>query len=390
MIKLPRRLLTTALLASVSLSATAFVLDGPKWQDNEITIHYVPIVAGAPTAGVEIWNTAMSKALDSWSIGVPNLSITKTALSANPCAGTSQTTTSGTTTTTTSTPADGNLKGVSFSSTICGTEFGASTLAVNISVAQGGFYINSDVIFNSARVWDLYSGPMRTDVLDFKRVAVHELGHLLGLDHETLQSAGGQPAIMAPIYGNIELPTPDDLAGLNALYSSANSPMKVSLEEPSNNQVASGVSNIRGWAVADSGIDRVEIYIDNVLQGNSPYGSERTDVGAAYPTRPNATNSGFALTINWSTLYEGPHTVVARAYDNLGHISTSSGLAIVEKFDTDFISSADLVKLAGSITTNGNVIQLDNVMVSGKPYRIDLKWNTASQQFDITNIINLF
>jgi len=89
-------------------------------------------------------------------------------------------------------------------------------------------------------------------------------------------------------------------------------------------------------------------------------------------------------------LNEGPHTVVARAYDNLGHISTSSGLAIVEKFDTDFISSADLVKLAGSITTNGNVIQLDNVMVSGKPYRIDLKWNTASQQFDITNIINLF
>lgn len=383
MIKLPRRLLATALLASASLSATAFVLDGPKWQDNEITIHYVPIVAGAPPAGVEIWNTAMSQALDAWQIGVPNLAITKVKETADPCSGKAI---NGSL----QNPADQFFKGASFSGTICGDDFGASTLAVNISTAQGGFYINSDVIFNSTRVWDLYSGPMRTDVFDFKRVAIHELGHLFGLGHEDLQSAGGQPAIMAPIYGNIELPTPDDLEGLNALYSSANSPMKVSLEQPSNNQVASGVSNIQGWAVADSGINRVEIYIDNILQGNSPYGSERTDVGAAHPTRPNSTNSGFALTINWSALNEGPHTVVARAYDNLGHISASSGLAIVEKFDTNFIASADLVKLAGSITTNGNEIQLDNVMVSGKPYRISLKWNTASQQFDITNIINLF
>jgi len=51
--------------------------------------------------------------------------------------------------------------------------------------------------------------------MDFRRVAVHELGHALGLAHENNPNI---PAIMAPTISNIEKPQPDDINGVRALY----------------------------------------------------------------------------------------------------------------------------------------------------------------------------
>lgn len=385
--KSARVLLAGALCTALAMPAQSYQLLGPRWQDSEVTINYIPIVPGVPLAGLSHWNNAMSEAIDSWAQGAPGLKINKIQATANPCAGISNGSGGFVA------PHDGDLSGVAFAGDICGTAWNAGTLAVNVSFSSGGFYSNSDILFNTAVNWDVYSGPIRPNIFDFKRVAVHELGHLFGLGHETENLA-----IMQPFYDdadniddmNMEMPTPDDFEGLNALYSSANSPMAINLEEPSSSQITAGIGNIRGWAVANAGIAEVEIYIDNVLQGNSPYGAARGDVGSAYPNYPNADRSGFSMAVNWSLLDEGPHTIIARAIDNLGNIKTDSGLAIVEKFDTQFVSSADLVKLAGSVSTNGDKVTLDDVMVNNKPYRVELKWNASSQQFDIVNIIKLF
>lgn len=385
--KTARVLLTGLLGTAIAAPALSFELLGPRWRDNQVSINYIPIVPNAPLQGLSIWNNAMSDAIDSWAQGSSGLAINKVNATADPCAGISDGSGGFVS------PHDGGLSGVAFSGTICGETWNQGTLAVNVSFSSGGFYSNSDILFNSAVNWDVYSGPIRENIFDFKRVAVHELGHLFGLGHETENLA-----IMQPFYDdatnindmNMERPTPDDFAGLNALYSVNNSPLIVNLEEPSSSQQSAGVGNIRGWAVAKSGIAEVEIYIDNQLQGNSPYGGLRSDVGQTYPSYPNSNRSGFSMSVNWSILTPGPHTVIARAIDNLGNISTDSGLAIVEKFDTNFVSSAALVKLAGSVSTSGDEVTLDDVMIEGKPYRVKLKWNTASQQFDIVNIINLF
>jgi hypothetical protein len=55
---------------------------------------------------------------------------------------------------------------------------------------------------------------MRADgFIDFSRVAVHEIGHIIGLAHENVA-----PSIMAPVIGEVEVPLPDDVNGVFAIY----------------------------------------------------------------------------------------------------------------------------------------------------------------------------
>ena len=57
----------------------------------------------------------------------------------------------------------------------------------------------------------------------------------------------------------------------------------INLEEPVDGGTSSGVSNIRGWAVASDGIERIEVYFDDVFEFEVPYGASREDVEAVYP-----------------------------------------------------------------------------------------------------------
>ena len=124
--------------------------------------------------------------------------------------------------------------GVKFNDTVCGDAFGANTLAVarTWSIASTSTIIQSGIIFNTSFEWDVYSGPIRSQTIDFQRVAVHELGHALGLGHEV-----SAPAIMAPSVDNITEPQPDDINGVNTLYGgpgpTCTTPSTPSLSAPS-------------------------------------------------------------------------------------------------------------------------------------------------------------
>ena len=103
---------------------------------------------------------------------------------------------------------------VVFAATSCGSAFGTTTLAVQQTWFSGSSSSKTGTVFNNTKQWDLYTGNWN-GTAEFKRVAVHELGHGLGLDHSAVGSA-----IMWPIAGNTQLPQADDIAGAAARYDS--------------------------------------------------------------------------------------------------------------------------------------------------------------------------
>jgi len=157
----------------------------------------------------------------------------------------------------------------------------------------------------------------------------------------------------------------------------------VYLEEPINGGTASGVSNIRGWAVSPHPIQRIDLYIDGNLTFTLPYGGTRPDVGAAFPTYPGSANSGFSMAYAFGVLSAGSHTFLARAVDNVGNVRDSVATFNVVRFPSSFISNPAEVNLQGGRTTivDGNTLLLTNVTVQGVSYTLTLRWNTATQGF---------
>lgn len=104
--------------------------------------------------------------------------------------------------------------GVGFRANVCGPGFGSSTVAITFQLfLVGGPFIETDIIFNNTKIWDVYSGPERFTAIDFRRVATHEIGHAMGLGHEN-----GVAAIMNAFVGDLEFPQADDIAGIATLY----------------------------------------------------------------------------------------------------------------------------------------------------------------------------
>jgi len=61
----------------------------------------------------------------------------------------------------------------------------------------------------------------------------------------------------------------------------------LTLEEPQEGGTYTGISNLRGWAIAESGIDKIELDIDGVYAYDIQMGGNRGDVGSAYPDFKN-------------------------------------------------------------------------------------------------------
>ncbi len=119
---------------------------------------------------------------------------------------------------------DDGYSSIRFMQDMCGSEFGANTLAVAFRRFEAQELgppniIEGDIVVNSAESYDVFDGPLLRSgnsdpSVDFKRIVLHELGHVIGLDHEEVV-----PAIMAPTLGDVFELQEDDIAGVQALYS---------------------------------------------------------------------------------------------------------------------------------------------------------------------------
>ena len=105
-----------------------------------------------------------------------------------------------------------------FSAKVFDDDFDTNVLAVATTWLRGNERTESDILFNSARTWDSYRGASRSAV-DIQRVAIHELGHSLGLDHpDEATPAQSVTAIMNSRISNLDTLAADDITGAQRLY----------------------------------------------------------------------------------------------------------------------------------------------------------------------------
>ena len=98
----------------------------------------------------------------------------------------------------------------------CGNAFGGSTLAVARTLSfTSGVAVHSDVIFNTNKDWDAFDDSLANHAgdNDFRRVAVHEVGHVLGISHPFHSDA-----IMYFASQDVTDPQADDLGALEFRY----------------------------------------------------------------------------------------------------------------------------------------------------------------------------
>ena len=189
-----------ALLLAGAAPAFSYEIDGNKWFRAQATV-YVSM-PGLSATKIS-WNTAAIEALNDWTERTV-FQFNVIEESKDPCA------------------SDG-FSSIDFKDDFCGTEFGERTLAVAVrrfELQELGppNIIEGDVVVNAQEKFDIFDGPLVqfgliNNGLDFKRVALHEFGHVLGLDHEDVN-----PSIMeATISDRFELQD-DDIQGVAALY----------------------------------------------------------------------------------------------------------------------------------------------------------------------------
>ena len=200
----PRRLGSFCVVVAVVL---AFIAEGLSWVrlDSVWPSDRIPVEMVLAT-GADKWNRAAREALDAWNQAGSNFRFTSTTSSAGERGSCS---------------AQGidRRNVVVFASTVCGDSWSSTTAAIARVwySSSDNLTIDADVLFNAERDWDVYEGPVRGEAVDFRRVALHEFGHVLGLDHPD-DEGQSVDAIMNSHVGDLDTLQADDEEGVRALY----------------------------------------------------------------------------------------------------------------------------------------------------------------------------
>lgn len=122
-----------------------------------------------------------------------------------------------------------NVNSVFFNSSYFGKAFGALTLAITGYTFDGSnAFLNFDVVFNNAHSWNSIRGSSppqgQNNTYDLRRVAIHEFGHALGLNHPDENGQSVVAIMNSIITSSVDVMQTDDINGMTAIYGSVVTP----------------------------------------------------------------------------------------------------------------------------------------------------------------------
>lgn len=278
----------------------AYVTSGRSWPSGSIVMHLQLGSGGTLSDGSTSWNDAVEGQLAAWNTYLARSSFAVVRNSSSPIA------------------SNNRVNNVFFSSTLYGTPFGANVLAITESLSSGDTQVECDVVFNTAFSWDAYAGRLRSNsVVDIRRVALHEFGHVLGLLHPN-DYGQSVSAIMNASVGDLDTLTADDAAGARAIYGGSITPTAAPGAPSGLTSSASGGAVTLRWTAPSGGGTPTSYVIEagsgpgssnlaNVSTGNSATTYAASNVGAGvYYVRVRAANSaGVSAASNESILVVG-------------------------------------------------------------------------------------
>ncbi len=283
---------------------------------------------------------------------------------------------------------DDEENSAAFSSTIFGDTFGSGVLAVTLLSSRNSLTEESDTLFNTAYAWDSYNGALRAGPQDFHRVALHEFGHMLGLDHPD-EAGQTVAAIMNSHESDIFVLTADDIAGVESIYGNG-----LPFREGGNTSVLANIST-RGLVGTGDNV----LIGGFIIQGTSPVtvvlraigfsltaqgvpgalhdplltvydsnnhqiaknddwftSSDGELIGSYHLDPPNSIESALYL-----TLQPGSYTAILESFSNADQ-GAETGVGLFELYDLQLSGQTGR---ADNISTRGQVLGGDNVLIGG-------------------------
>ena len=200
-------LLSVVLVAAAVGASQSYWLSGSTWPDGVVPIQIELGSSPALTDGCADWSCSAAGAIDRWNLFMGRVQLQAVEHS-------------------TQTKGEGNRRNdMFFAADMYGKAFGPDTLALTTwwYDDRRNVMLEADIGFNIGKKWDSYRGATKPGATyDLRRVALHELGHVLGLGHP---NDHGQTvvAMMNGTIGNLDSLTVDDIAGIQELYGAPDS-----------------------------------------------------------------------------------------------------------------------------------------------------------------------